>query len=487
MDRLPCEAGYRENMSPSKPANSPEETPACRIVAFRQSSALPPLSIRQNFAWYLSGNVTQAVSRLLVLVLLIKLGGLAEAGRWVAAVALGTPIFAAFELGLRNLLVCDVRRRFPFQDYFSIRVVGASMAWLVAPLAALVYTANPAFVGLVFIVATGRMFDSLADIGYAVLQREERMDRIGAGFLLRYGLSLVVIAGALAVGGGAFAAACADALAAGAVFFGWTRPHVSRLLAGMVLSQGAPGTGSNSSPSTPVETIQWQRPHAGWLKIIWESLPAGVVNFEINLITNIPRYVVDMALGEEALAVFASALQVAAVGQLFVSAMANALAPRLARCYHALELRRYVFLLSRFMGITILFALLPFALVETVIGQKLLALILTPRILEDPTFLRWIVVAACILFMTSVLGRGVESLGAFRQHMVIRGATVLVLLILSPVFTAWWGMRGTALGLAVALAVSLPFYLAVIVSAWVRALNVPHESAQAISVKKAAA
>jgi len=474
-------------MAPSKPANTSEETTARRIVVFRQSSTLPPLSIRRNFAWYLSGNVTQAVSRLLVLVLLIKLGGLVDTGRWVAAVALCAPIFAAFELGLRNLLVCDVRRRFLFQDYFSIRVVGASMACLVAPLAALVYTANAAFVGLVFVVAAGRMFDSIADIGYAVLQREERMDRIGAGFLMRYGLGLVGAAGVLAMGGGVFAAACADALAAAAVCFRWALPHASQLLAGMPLSEETAEAGPGTSPSMPVETVQFLRPHAGWLKIIWESLPAGVVNFEINLITNIPRYVVDMALGKEALAVFASALQIAAVGQLFVSAMANALAPRLARCYHALELRRYVFLLSRFMAVTILLALLPLAAVETAIGQKLIGAVLTPRILEDPAFLRCIVVAACVLYMTSVLGRGVESLGAFRQHMVIRGTTVLLLLVLLPAFTAWWGMRGAAVGLALALAGSLPFYVAVIVFTWARTLKTLHVPVQAIPVKKAAA
>ncbi|MBC7353839.1 MAG: hypothetical protein H5U08_15865, partial [Thermogutta sp.] len=234
-------------MSPSKPANTSEESTARRIVVFRQSSTLPPLSIRRNFAWYLSGNVTQAVSRLLVLVLLIKLGGLADTGRWVAAVALCAPIFAAFELGLRNLLVCDVRRRFLFQDYFSIRVVGASTACLVAPLAALVYTVNAAFVGLVFVVAAGRMFDSLADIAYAVLQREERMDRIGAGFLIRYGLSLVGAAGVLALGGGVFAAACADALAAAAVCFRWALPHASQLLAGMALAEETAEAGPRTS------------------------------------------------------------------------------------------------------------------------------------------------------------------------------------------------------------------------------------------------
>ncbi|MGB9688015.1 lipopolysaccharide biosynthesis protein [Thermogutta sp.] len=474
-------------MFKSKPDNTSEEATARQNLLVRQSSTLPPLSIRRNFAWYLSGNVTQAVSRLLVLVLLIKLGGLADTGRWVAAVALCAPIFAAFELGLRNLLVCDVQRRFLFQDYFSIRVVGASTACLVTPLAALVYTANPAFVGLVVVVAAGRMFDSLADIGYAVLQREERMDRIGAGFLLRYGLSLVGVAGALAMGGGVFAAACVDTLTAAGICFRWALPHASELLAGMALSDRFSEANPACLLSSPVETVQFRRPHPGWLKIIWESLPAGVVNFEINLITNIPRYVVDMTLGKEALAVFASALQIAAVGQLFVSAMANALAPRLARCYHALELRRYVFLLSRFTGVTILFALLPLAVVETAIGQQLIAVILTPRILDDPAFLRGIVVAACVLYMTSVLGRGVESLGAFRQHMVIRGATVLFLLALLPVFTAWWGMRGTAVGLTLALAGSLPFYMAVIASTWSRALKVPPASVRDVSMKKAAA
>lgn len=484
IDQLPASGG--EALQPRGQISAP-------------SSALPAPSLPRNVAWVFVGNLAQAFSRLLLLVGLVKLGGLAAAGLWVMATAITGPIFSACEVGLRNLLICDVRRRFLFQDYFSFRVLSATAALAVTAVVAWCATSEVSATMLVLIVAAGRLFDSLSDICHGVLQREERMDRIGAGLLLRYGLATVGILGGLWAGGGVLAAASMDAVTAAIAFYLWNLPSVGQLLAGIdappyppcvtsgiveaagrctskwsaseLSPPGQQFAAGNTSGQNRGECLTLCPPRRQWLVMIWQSIPAGIVLLEINLLTNIPRYVVDSFLGKESLAIFASFLQIAGVGMLFVSALANAVVPRLAKHYQDEKPREYFQLLSVFALITLGLGWIPFTLLMLPIGWWLIATLFTPEFLQHISALRWLALAACLLYLSSPLGRAVDALLQFRAHMIIRGITLLVLVAILPVLTSRYGMLGTAIGLTLGLAVAMPLYLWTIIRTWRKALR----------------
>lgn len=487
--------GLRQHTTDEIPTTCGEALPSPRQTN-AVSTTLPPLSLPRNVAWVFVGNLAQALSRLLLLIGLVQLGGLEAAGLWVMATAISGPIFAGCELGLRNLVICDVRRRFLFQDYFSLRTISAGAALGITALVACGVTSEVRGAILVFVVATGRLFDSLSDICHGVLQREERMDRIGAGLLLRYGLAAVGILGTLWTGGGVLAAAAADALTAALAFWFCNLPGVRQLLAGMdtlphashrtdetawhsPVAKVAPGEPPESSRARAVlssagklrECPALSLPRREWLAMIWESIPAGIIILEINLLTNIPRYIVDAFLGRESLAVFASFLQIAGVGMLFVGALANAVVPRLAKHYHDEKLGDYCRLLGMFTLITLTLGLIPFTLLILPIGRWLIATLFTPEFLEHMTALRWLALAACLLYLSSPLGRAVDALLQFRAHMVIRGVTLLVLVAILPALTVHYGMVGTAIGLTLGLAAAVPLYLWTIIRAWRTALR----------------
>ncbi len=165
-----------------------------------RSTTLPPLRLSLNFFWTFLGNITQAVSRLLLLVVIVKWEGLETVGLWVLTTSLCSSVFTCCELGLRPLLICDVRREHPFQDYYSLRLVLALVGAVVLVAFGSFSYGVGATLALLTLVAAGRAFDSLSDICYGLLQREERMDRIGAGMALRYAGGMVGMLAALMLG-----------------------------------------------------------------------------------------------------------------------------------------------------------------------------------------------------------------------------------------------------------------------------------------------
>ncbi len=215
-----------------------------------------------------------------------------------------------------------------------------------------------------------------------------------------------------------------------------------------------------------VEELRWSPPRRVWLSLLWLSIPLGIVAIEINLATNLPRYLVDSILGREPLAVFATLLQFAAAGMIFVQALGNALAPRLTRYYQSNERRRFWGLLARFLAMTTLLGILPLVLLWTEPGRNILAWIFCPQLLEDLAAARWLALSVCLLYVTGPLGRGVTSVLRFHAHVAIRGITLGLMLALIPPLATTYGLSGAAMGLTLALALTLPLYGWVIVMAW---------------------
>ncbi|HOP77287.1 MAG TPA: lipopolysaccharide biosynthesis protein [Thermogutta sp.] len=424
-----------------------------------RSTTLPPLRLSLNFCWTFFGNITQALSRLLLLVVIVKWEGLETVGLWVLTTSLCSSVFTCCELGLRPLLICDVRRVHPFQDYYSLRLVLA-LAGAVAVVAFGGFSYGPGTaLGLLAIVAVGRTFDSLSDICYGLLQREERMDRIGAGMALRYAGGMVGMLAALMLGYGLVIAALVDSLVAALVYWFWSRRNAKTLLAGFRRP-------ANPAVAFIVEDLRWSPPRRVWLSLLWLSIPLGIVAIEINLATNLPRYLVDSILGRESLAIFATLLQFAAAGMIFVQALGNALAPRLTRYYQSNDARRFWGLLARFLGMTTLLGMLPLVLLWTESGRNILAWIFCPQLLEDPAAARWLALSVCLLYVTGPLGRGVTSVLRFHSHVVIRGVTLGLMLALIPPLATTYGLSGAGMGLTLALLLTLPLYGWVIVKAW---------------------
>ncbi len=508
--------------------------------------------MRWNLAWVFSGNVVRSVSRAVLLILLVKWGGWEAAGLYVAALALTGPLFAVTDLGLRPLLINDVAREYPYQHYFSLRLLASAAAWLGAIVLGLAMGYYSGRVALVAGVAAARFWDSLSDILHGVLQREERMDCIGIGLSLRHLLGAAAFCIVIALDGSVTWAVLVDALAALAVCLAYDLPNARCLLRGLAnharhgnevdhggtdrqrgstesdvsgslrnweiattresasvrestvtrestisrgtvigwgseIAQGKATGACSGGPAmarglrdaftvsdrTDREQVRWVRPRRDWGQLVRHSLPLAIVALEINLITNAPRYVVETMLGTAALAIFASLMQLAGTGMIFVVALGQTSSPRLARYFRQGDHRRFFRLLGGMTAISGLLGGIPWMIVASGWGPPILRLLFRDDIAEHWDTAVWVMGAAVFLYLTGPLGRALDTLLRFKTHMAIRSASLILLLVTTPLLTRAYGLWGTAVAFSFSQVVLLPLYLFAIAHAWRHRGEVP--------------
>lgn len=476
--------------------------------------ALPPLGIHWNLAWVFSGNLVRSVARAVLLILLVKWAGWEAAGWYIAALALTGPIFAITDLGLRPLLINDVAREYPFQHYFSLRLVGSAAACSAAAVLGLILGYSSGRIVLVLCTAAARFCDGVSDILHGVLQREERMDRIGLSLILRHLLGAAAFVAAIRWSGDVAWATALDAVAAIAVCLAWDLPNAKRLLHGLrreesampiaksipvaesasftespfaespnATSQGqfaatacyaedagegtrAPDSARGESRDLERERVTFIGPKRVWGCLIRHSIPLAIVAFEINLITNVPRYVVESLLGAASLAVFASLLQLAGMGMIFVMAMGQTMSPRLARYYRRGDHRGFLRLLGGVTAVSALLGVIPWLITASPWGPFVLQWLFREDMARHWDMAVWVMGSAVLVYLTGPLGRALDTLLRFKTHVAIRSAALVLVLLLVPPLTRAYGLRGAAIGFTISQALLLPPYLAAIAHAW---------------------
>lgn len=489
----------------------PDENPAGKPLP----RVLPPLGIHWNLAWVFSGNLVRSVARAVLLILLVKWAGWEAAGWYIAALALTGPIFAITDLGLRPLLINDVAREYPFQHYFSLRLVGSAAAWSAAAMLGLILGYSSGRIMLVLCTAAARFCDGVSDILHGVLQREERMDRIGLSLILRHLLGAAAFCAAIRWSGDVAWAAVLDAIAALAVCLAWDLPNAKRLLLGLrreespdsdaksfpdvesvlvsesvslaesagAASQGqcsettcraadaeeethAPDSSGGETRHRERERVAFIRPNRVWGCLIRHSIPLAIVAFEVNLLTNVPRYVVESLLGAAPLAVFASLLQLAGMGMIFVMAMGQTMSPRLARYYRQGDHRSFRRLLSGVTAVSALLGVIPWLITASPWGPLVLQWLFREDMARHWDVAVWVMGSAVLVYLTGPLGRALDTLLRFKTHVAIRSAALVLVLLLVPPMTRAYGLRGAAIGFAISQALLLPPYFAAIAYAW---------------------
>src|SRR5437016_3829268 len=96
------------------------------------------LSLRTNFSWTVTGNVTHAGCQWAALVLLAKLGTPEMLGQYSLGLAICLPILGFSSLQLRNVVTTDISKRTPFPEYLSFRLLTTIVAMAIILLLPLV-------------------------------------------------------------------------------------------------------------------------------------------------------------------------------------------------------------------------------------------------------------------------------------------------------------------------------------------------------------
>jgi O-antigen/teichoic acid export membrane protein len=279
-------------------------------------------SLRNNLSWTMAGNSFYALTQWLVLVLLARLGNQEEVGQYALATAISTPIFALTSLKLRSVQATDVLDDFRFETYGLVRLVTVVIAWVGVTLAAWFQGLSGALLSVVLIVAAMKGFEALSDILYGLQQRHERMENIARSLILRGGGSVVAFAGGYllfnSLPGGVFGMAIIWL----ATLLLFDAPNARRVLAHQRTER----------------LWDW----ASMWQLVQLALPLGITVAIGSLSSNVPRYFAAGMLSTYDLGALAAVTYLLVAGNLVLSAVSQAVTPRLATYYRNGQAQRHM-------------------------------------------------------------------------------------------------------------------------------------------------
>ena len=408
-------------------------------------AARPPraLSLRANFSWTFVGNVVYAACQWAMLVVLAKLGAPEVVGQFALGLAITAPVIMLTNLQLRGVQATDARRDYLFGDYLGLRLV-------MTPLALVVIVGITRLSGygwqtalVIFFVGLAKVFESISDVFYGLLQQHERMDRIAISMIVKGLLSLVALGAVMVLTGNIVWGTVALAAVWALRLFTYDVPS------GAAILRAAHGEGGVAESIRP----RWERRRL--VRLMWLALPLGFVMMLGSLMTNIPRYFIERFQGTHELGIFAAMAYIVVAGTTVVDALGQAVSPRLARQYAAGEMGAFRALTGKVLGISALLAAAGL-LLSLIIGRQVLTLLYRPEYAVHLDIFVWVVAAAGMGYLASVGGYAMTAARQFTIQVPIYVVSIAVVTIACALLVPSHGLRGAAWAIFVMFAVQLP-------------------------------
>lgn len=412
------------------------------------------ITLRRNFSWTFIGNLIYSGCQWGMLVVLAKLGNPEMVGTFTLGLAVTAPVMMFSNLQLRDIQTTDAKNHYLFNDYLGLRLITTGLAlpiilWITL---ATGYKGETAIV--IILIGFAKGLESISDVFYGLLQKHEKMDRMAISVMMKGPLSLLMLSIGTYISGSIIWGVLGLVIAWACILLIWDIPSYRWLINKFTSEGEIPDSleGRTAKPRWQLGTIR---------KLIWLSLPLGLVMMLISLNANIPRYFLEHSLGKKELGVFAALAYLIVAGNMVVSALGSAARPRLAKYYAGGNVSAYQKLLLQLVAIACLLGLSGI-LVAWVAGGQILTIVYQPEYAKYTELLIWLMVTAGIGYVSSFLGEGMTAARYFRTQIPL----FIVVTSTSAIASFWFipknGLKGAAIALMIAEIVRIIFTLGVI-------------------------
>lgn len=389
-------------------------------------SRVKQLSLRKNFSWNFIGSLVHSLSQWLVLVLLAKLGNAELVGLYTLGFAVTAPILMLTNLQLRQVQATDTSNDYTFNDYFGLRIITGIIAILITIIVIIISNYEPYKALIILLIAISKIIDSYSDVIYGQLQQKERMDYIGISRIIKGIVTLSIL--------------CTCMLITKSLTISLIVLNISLLFTFFLYD--------SKKIKYFIESLKPKFSFKKQKKLIILTLPLGLMLMLGSLNTNIPRVLVEKFLGEEALGYFAGIAYLLVAGNMFISAVGQAGAPRLAKLYKGEKLKGFINLLIKLVllgfGIGILGAL-----VALLMGEFILKLVYTETFVQYNNILIFVMIAGIFSYASSFLGYGLTSMRLFKVQPYLGSIWVVTSIIASFILIPKFGLTGAAVTLII--------------------------------------
>ncbi len=359
-------------------------------------------------------------------------------GQFALGMAIATPIIMLTNMQLRQLQATDARPDYSFATYFGLRLMMSSIGYGLIVLIVFAVRYDRTTSVVILLLGLARLVDSLSDICYGLFQQREQMDYVGRSIIARGLLALLSLALVTGITGSLPGGVLAMVLVWWLMFLLYDMRHSMALLrARREFSEPYPLQG-------------------GMGQLVLMALPLGLVMMLVTMNTTIPRYFIEHELGAGPLGIFAAIAYLMVAGNMLVSAVGQALAPRLAAHYAAANMRDFRRLALRLIGSGVLLGVAGL-LLALLGGEWLLALLYGPEYARLDLLLGVMLASGC-WYVASCSG-----FVATASRRIVAQPVVLSMVVLVSLGLCWWlvpqaGLGGAVLALAGSSAVGAAGY-----------------------------
>jgi O-antigen/teichoic acid export membrane protein len=407
------------------------------------------LSLGQNFAWALTGNIIYALCQWGVIVVLARLGNPFMVGQFALGLAIATPVLQLTNLQLRIVQATDVKGAYTFAEYLGLRTLTTPLGVIAIVLASRLLAHDPKTMMVVLAVAIAKAIESLSDVVQGLFQLNDRLDKVGTSMVLRGALSLPALTLTLYFTRDVLWGVLAMAMSWLVVFVFFDLRRGRRFL---------PDAETGWRALRPKYHFRRQ-----WT-LTRLAFPLGIVMTLISFNMNLPRYFVESHLGVTTLGVFSTMAYALAGLFTVVDAMTHSAIPKLSRLYGDGNLAGFRKLLAKVAGMGLALGLSA-TLAVWVGGSMLLSILYGAAYATyGPAFV-WLTAGAGITAVAMMVTAGLSSAQRFPVQVpifvTVVGANALACAILVPRF----GINGAAF--APLITAALHLILATIILAWV--------------------
>jgi O-antigen/teichoic acid export membrane protein len=377
-----------------------------------------PLALRKNFSWTFVGNTIFFACQYLMLSALAKLSTPVILGRFSLALAITGPVIVLATLNLRTLQATDVRTRYTFGDYISLRLATLTLAML--SIIVYDYFEHYSLNASAVILAVGiaKVFDAISDVVYGKLQQHERMERIAISRIIQGVLQFMTLWIVFYLTHNLLWASIGFAVASALVTIFYD------FRSAVWVQVGNPSSWLSKS------TYEVILPHANWdkmLEVAKLALPLGLVMSMGQVAQSVPRLILEHFKGDYDVGIFSAMFYSVNASCMVFQAIQQSATPRLSQ-YYISDLRKYKQLVVKLVLIGLANSIGALAVVA-VIGKRLMSVLFKPEYATQWHVLLWLVLATTGTLLFNSLTTALLSTRDFSTTPYIAFAQVVVLTV----------------------------------------------------------
>jgi O-antigen/teichoic acid export membrane protein len=269
-------------------------------------------SLVRGVGWSLAGLIVYAAAQWAAVILIARAGPSDEVGAFFYWSSIFSPTVLLLSFKLRAIIATDANHDFELGHYLAVRVFSCVLSLLIIVGVLVATWGNVRLSLILMFVGIGKIIEAGSDILQGYMQQSERQDLVASSRFVKGLVQLVLMSVAFFVAQDAVVAVLVWMLGGLLSFLIFDIPVCMRL---------------GCKRLRPV----WEA--KALIALVRLALPMGIASGIGSLVENVPRYFVQHHLGLSHLGYFAAIATLTFIGSTILTAMVQAVSPRLARLY----------------------------------------------------------------------------------------------------------------------------------------------------------